>query len=74
MRGGMPGYSVGGDTRVVVGGNLNAVASQTLQNGTAGVTCERHQLREPARDGGQNGFDPAHVRAVAVRRRRPTAS
>ncbi|HEX7439774.1 MAG TPA: AMIN domain-containing protein, partial [Caldimonas sp.] len=29
VRGGLPGYSVGGDTRVSVGGNLNAVGSQT---------------------------------------------
>ncbi|NUZ05641.1 type IV pilus secretin PilQ [Piscinibacter koreensis] len=32
VRGGVPGYGVGGDTRVAIGGNLNAVGSQTLQS------------------------------------------
>ncbi|MEP7296034.1 MAG: type IV pilus secretin PilQ [Burkholderiales bacterium] len=31
QQGGVPGWSVGGDNRVSVGGNLNAVGSQTLQ-------------------------------------------
>ena len=58
VRGGLPGYSVGGDTRVSVGGNLNAVGSQTLQNGTTGVTfSDTNFLNLPAT--GQNGFDPA---------------
>ena len=57
-RGGLPGYSVGGDTRVSVGGNLNAVAGQTLQNGTGGVTfSDTNFVNLPA--SGQNGFDPA---------------
>ena len=59
VRGGVPGYSVvGGDTRVTVGGNLNAVGSQTLQTGTTGVTfTDTNFLNLPA--SGQNGFDPA---------------
>jgi type IV pilus assembly protein PilQ len=58
IRGGVPGYGVGGDTRVTVGGNLNAVGSQTLQTGTTGVTfSDTNFLNLPA--SGQNGFDPA---------------
>ena len=60
VRGGLPGYSVGGDNRISVGGNLNAVGSQTLQNGTGtgGVTfSDTNFLNLPAT--GQNGFDPA---------------
>jgi type IV pilus assembly protein PilQ len=62
IRGGLPGYSVGGDTRVAIGGNLNAVGSQTLQN-TTGATAtgltfsDTNFLNLPAT--GQNGFDPA---------------
>ncbi|MDQ6639112.1 MAG: type IV pilus secretin PilQ, partial [Pseudomonadota bacterium] len=58
VRGGLPGYSVGGDTRVSVGGNLNAVGSQTLQTGSTGVTfSDTNFLNLPA--SGQNGFNPA---------------
>ena len=57
-RGGIPGYGIGGDTRVSVGGNLNAVSSQTLQNGTGGVTAsDTNFLNLPAT--GENGFNPA---------------
>ena len=60
VRGGVPGYSVGGDTRVTVGGNLNAVGSQTLQNGTTAVTyTDTNFVNLPAT--GQNGFDPASI-------------
>ena len=39
INGGIPGYGVGGSNRVTFGGNLNAIASQTLQNGAgAGTT------------------------------------
>ena len=34
VNGGLPGYGVGGDNRITIGGNLNAVGGQTLQ--TAG--------------------------------------
>jgi type IV pilus assembly protein PilQ len=58
VRGGLPGYGVAGDTRVTVGGNLNAVGSQTLQTGGSGVTfSDTNFLNLPAT--GQNGFDPA---------------
>ena len=60
VRGGLPGYSVSGDTRVSIGGNLNAVQSQTLQGGTtgSGVTAsDTNFINLPAT--GQNGFDPA---------------
>ena len=57
-RGGIPGYGIGGDTRVSVGGNLNAVSSQTLQNGTGGVSAsDTNFLNLPAT--GENGFNPA---------------
>ncbi len=35
VRGGLPGYSVGGDNRVTVGGNYAAIGSQTVQTGTS---------------------------------------
>ncbi len=58
VRGGLPGYSVNGDTRVTIGGNLNAVQSQTLQGGTTGVSAsDTNFINLPAT--GQNGFDPA---------------
>ncbi|MEP7140469.1 MAG: type IV pilus secretin PilQ, partial [Caldimonas sp.] len=61
VRGGLPGYSVNGDTRVSVGGNLNAVQSQTLQGGGAGSVgvnaSDTNFINLPA--SGQNGFDPA---------------
>jgi type IV pilus assembly protein PilQ len=31
IRGGVPGYSVGGDNRITVGGNMNAIGAQTIQ-------------------------------------------
>lgn len=34
LRGGTPGYSVGGDNRVTIGGNYNAIGYQTLQQNT----------------------------------------
>ena len=39
LRGGVPGYNIGGDNRVTIGGNLNSVGFQTLQSsGTTGGT------------------------------------
>ncbi len=54
----LPGYGVGGgDTRVAVGGNLNAVAGSTGQV-TGGVSVADSQLVNlPAT--GTNGFNPA---------------
>ncbi|MGZ8259566.1 MAG: type IV pilus secretin PilQ [Caldimonas sp.] len=57
VRGGTPGYGVAGDTRVAVGGNLNAVAGTTLQT-TSGVSfTDTTMVNLPA--SGQSGFDPA---------------
>lgn len=36
VRGGLPGYSVGGDNRITIGGNMNAIGAQTVQ--TTGST------------------------------------
>ena len=58
VRGGVPGYGVGGDNRVSIGGNLNAVGSQTLQNGTTSVDfTDTNFVNLPAAT--QNGFNPA---------------
>ncbi len=43
LQGGVPGYGIGGNNRVTIGGNLNAVGFQTLQTtgstgGTGGTT------------------------------------
>ena len=58
VRGGIPGYGIGGNNRVTVGGNLNAVGSQTLQNGTTGVAfSDTNFINLPASI--QNGFNPA---------------
>lgn len=57
-RGGIPGYNVGGDNRVAIGGNLNAIGSQTGQSGTTGVTfSDTNFVNLPASP--QGGFDPA---------------
>jgi type IV pilus assembly protein PilQ len=32
LRGGVPGYGIGGDNRIVFGGNMNAIGTQTLQS------------------------------------------
>jgi type IV pilus assembly protein PilQ len=56
VRGGLPGYTVSGDTRVSVGGNMNAVGGQTLQ--TDGVNFSDTQFVSlPAV--GQGGYNPA---------------
>ena len=73
VRGGLPGYSVGGDTRVTVGGNLNAVQSQTLQNGSDRRHRHRHQLRQPAGDRTE-WLRSRYLRAVACSVPRPTGS
>ena len=57
VRGGVPGYSVGGSTNVTVGGNLNAVGSQTLQNGNTVNFADTTFVNLPAT--GANGFNPA---------------
>jgi len=58
VRGGIPGYNVGGSTYISPGGNMNAVGAQTLQTGTSNVTFSDTQfVNLPAT--GTNGFDPA---------------
>ena len=58
VRGGVPGYSVGGNNQLAVGGNMNAIGSQTLQNGTTGVNfADTTFVNLPAT--GANGFDAA---------------
>ncbi len=56
IRGGVPGYTVSGDTRVTVGGNMNAVGGQTLQT-SAGTFNDSQFVTLPAI--GQNGYNPA---------------
>jgi len=56
IRGGVPGYTVSGDTRVTVGGNMNAVGGQTLQTGP-GTLNDSQFVSLPAI--GQGGYNPA---------------
>jgi type IV pilus assembly protein PilQ len=54
----VPGFNVGGSNQVAIGGNLNAVGSQTLQNGATSVSfADTNFVNLPAT--GANGFDPA---------------
>lgn len=56
-RGGVSGYNVGGGNYVGVGGNLNAVGSQTGQTSTAAAFSDSTFVNLPAV--GQNNFDAA---------------
>ena len=56
VRGGVPGYSIGGGTRISPGANLNAVGGQTLQGGSAAFS-DTNFVNLPAV--GQGGFDAA---------------
>ena len=58
IRGGTPGYGIGGDNRVTIGGNINAVGSQTLQGGAAASYADTNFVNLPASK--QNGFDVAN--------------
>jgi type IV pilus assembly protein PilQ len=55
LRGGVPGY--GGSNRITVGGNLNAVAGQTLQPGGNATLNNTNFVSLPAI--GQNNYDAA---------------
>ncbi len=57
VRGGVPGYNVGGDTQVAVGGNLNAVGATTLQTSGGVNFADTTFVNLPAT--GANGFNPA---------------
>ena len=57
QQGGIPGWSVGGDNRVAIGGNLNAVGSQTLQTTGTVDFSNSNFVNLPATS--QGGFDAA---------------
>ena len=57
LRGGTPGYGIGGDNRVLIGGNINAVGAQTLQPGATQTFADTQFVNLPAI--GQNNFDAA---------------
>jgi type IV pilus assembly protein PilQ len=60
LRGGIPGYGVGGENRVAIGGNLNAIGQQTLQSGTDSTNLafsDTQFVNLPAI--GQGAFNPA---------------
>jgi type IV pilus assembly protein PilQ len=48
LRGGTPGYGVGGDNRVTIGGNYNAVGYQTLQQTTDSAYSNTQFVNLPA--------------------------
>ena len=56
VRGGVPGYSIGGGTRISPGANLNAVGGQTLQGGSTAFS-DTTFVNLPAT--GQGGFGAA---------------
>ena len=57
LKGGTPGWGIGGDNRVSVGGNINAVGGQTLQTGATFGYNDTRFVNLPAI--GQGGYDPA---------------
>jgi type IV pilus assembly protein PilQ len=57
IRGGVPGYGLGGDTRVTVGGNLSAVGGQTQQTGGSVSYNDTQFVNLPA--GAQGGYEAA---------------
>lgn len=61
IRGGLPGFGVGGDNRIAIGGNQNANAGQTLQT-TGGVTfSDTNFVNLPA-----SGFGGPDVATIAL--------
>jgi type IV pilus assembly protein PilQ len=59
QQGGVPGVSIGGSNKIAVGGNLNAVASQTSQTTTASTVSDSNFVNLPAT--AQNGFSAASI-------------
>jgi type IV pilus assembly protein PilQ len=57
LRGGTPGYSISGDNRALIGGNINAVGAQTLQPNASQSFADTQFVNLPAV--GQNNFDAA---------------
>jgi type IV pilus assembly protein PilQ len=53
----VPGYNVGGDTQVAVGGNMNAIGGTTLQTSGGVNFADTTFVNLPAT--GANGFNPA---------------
>ena len=64
VRGGTPGYSVGGDTRVVVGGNYSAIGAQTLQPGAPSAYTNNQFVNLPANV--STGFGGSTAATVAL--------
>jgi type IV pilus assembly protein PilQ len=54
---GAPGLSLGGGNRIIAGGNINAVGSQTLQPGATSSFADTQFVNLPA--GGLNSLSPA---------------
>jgi type IV pilus assembly protein PilQ len=59
QQGGIPGVSIGGNNKIAVGGNLNAVASQTSQTSTASTVTDSNFVNLPASS--QGGFGAASL-------------
>jgi type IV pilus assembly protein PilQ len=60
VRGGIPGYNVGGSTQVAVGGNMNAIGAETQQTTATSVPFNDTQfVNLPAN--GLNNYGPATV-------------
>ena len=57
VRGGIPGYSVGGGNFATIGGNLNAIGTSTGQTGTTVAFGDTSFVNLPAT--GQGGFNAA---------------
>ena len=67
VQGGLPGYGIGGNNRVTIGGNLNAVGAQTLQTSGGVNYSDTNFVNLPATS--QGGLQPGLFRALAVQRR-----
>ena len=59
QQGGVPGWSVNGNNRVAIGGNLNAVGASTLQTSTAATLTDSNFVNLPAI--AEGGFNAASV-------------
>jgi type IV pilus assembly protein PilQ len=58
VRGGVPGWNLGGDNRAAIGGNYTGLGTQTGQAGTPAASLANSQfINLPAI--GQGGYDPA---------------
>jgi type IV pilus assembly protein PilQ len=57
IQGGVPGYNVGGNNQIAIGGNYNAVGAQTLQSGSPLAYSDTNFVNLPATS--QGGFNAA---------------